>query len=364
MAKLKNPQLKNLKSKSTLGGLEEKLPKKMLDSVLGADAPAKPASHHDLFFKAFYTEPQFAKELLTLVLHKEELLAYNLNNIKIEKNTLKEKQADVVFSLPLKAKPKTKVKIFILLEHKSHYDSGLFNQLLTYQFMLYCQISKESGPPCPIIPVVFYHGKKPWKWPKTFQEDIYKGFLRKIPLQSREHMLNYKIKLLDTHDPKIEKAIKDKSFKSRGALYLLKNIWGIKLSKRELKETARLFGGFSAQRQDLIANASGYLSSFLREEKKFQKLWTKVEKELIEEGVFNKGGSMSILKHIGEVEHTKGLQKGIRKGLNEGLQKGQHKRNKEIIHNMLKEKLDINLVSKVMGLPVKEIKKLQTSSVK
>ena len=129
---------------------------------------------------------------------------------------------------------------------------------------------------------------------------------------------------------------------------MLKNIWGIKLSKRELKETARLFGGFSAQRQDLIANASGYLSSFLREEKKFQKLWTKVEKELIEEGVFNKGGSMSILKHIGEVEYTKGLRKG----------------RQEILHNMLKKKVDINFISEVTGLPIKEIKKLKNGSAK
>ena len=73
---------------------------------------------------------------------------------------------------------------------------------------------------------------------------------------------------------------------------------------------------------------------------------------------------MSILKHIGEVEYEKGFQKGLRKGLNEGIQKGQHKRNKEIIHNMLKKKADMTFISKVMSLSVKEIKKLKNGSAK
>ena len=75
-----------------------------------------------------------------------------------------------------------------------------------------------------------------------------------------------------------------------------------------------------------------------------------MEKELIEEGVFKRGGYMDILTHIKEKEHIEGMQKGIQKG------------RREIILNMLKEKIDIALVSKVTGLSAKEIKKLKNGS--
>ena len=79
-----------------------------------------------------------------------------------------------------------------------------------------------------------------------------------------------------------------------------------------------------------------------------------MEKELIEEGVFKRGGYMDILTHIKEKEHTEGWRKGRQEGRQESRQ--------EIILNMLKEKLDIALVSKVTGLSAKEIKKLKNGS--
>ena len=79
-----------------------------------------------------------------------------------------------------------------------------------------------------------------------------------------------------------------------------------------------------------------------------------MEQELVEEGVFTKGGYMDTIQYMKEQERMKGLRKGLRKGIEKGR--------KEVIVNMLKEKLDITLVSKVTGLPTKEIKKLQNGS--
>ena len=41
-------------------------------------------------------------------------------------------------------------------------------------------------------------------------------------------MLSYTLRLIDVNDPKIKKVFKNPEFKSRGALYLLKEIWGLK----------------------------------------------------------------------------------------------------------------------------------------
>ncbi|MDE0518427.1 MAG: Rpn family recombination-promoting nuclease/putative transposase, partial [Bdellovibrionales bacterium] len=66
----------------------------------------KPKLTHDTFFKLFYSDTKLAKELLKLIFSKKELKAYNLNKLKIEKDTFEEKRADLIFSLPFKNYPK------------------------------------------------------------------------------------------------------------------------------------------------------------------------------------------------------------------------------------------------------------------
>ena len=228
----------------------------------------------------------------------------------------------------------------------------------------------------PIIPIVFYHGKTPWKWAKSFQSAVYKDFLKKIPVSLRKNMINYEIKLLSAQDSKLRGVFRDKSFKSRGALYLLQKIWKLKLSQDELKDVLSKFSDFSKDGKGtgLIASVYDYLNAVLKEGKKLRRLLKAVEQELVEEGVFTKGGYMDTIQYMKEQERMKGLRKGLRKGRMEGIEKGMEKGmekgrmegiekgRKEVIVNMLKEKLDITLVSKVTGLPTKEIKKLQNGS--
>ena len=85
-----------------------------------------------------------------------------------------------------------------------------------------------------------------------------------------------------------------------------------------------------------------------------KKLYRQVEKELVREGVFRKGGYMDITQYVREEEHIKGLKKGLRKGRQEGR--------KELVLKMLKEKMDITLVFRLTGLSIKEVKKLKNGS--
>ena len=344
--------------------------KKVLKKPLSLDK--KPVNHHDMFFKSFYSKTDFAFELFQIIFSKKELKAFNWKKLRAEKDSLKEKKADLVFSVPLKGYPETKVKIFILLEHKSSYDPKAFIQLLSYQSRLH-EGSFKCGQACPIIPVLFHNGKIHWKWGKTFQENVYKGILSKIPNVLRKNMINYEVKLLDINNPKLRKVFKDKSIKSRGALYLLKKIWGLKNpSQAELKEVLGQFGELSgSEDSDLIAVVSEYLQSVSEDERRFKELWQEVEKELLTEGVLKKGGYMDTLQYVEERGRIKGLKKGrqeghqegrqegLQEGRQEGRQEGHRERNREVILNMLEEKLDISLVSKVTGLSAKEIEKLK-----
>ena len=315
------------------------------------NAPAKKsASPHDRFFKGAYSKPEFVIEIFKLIFSKEEFNACNWKKLKTEKDSFKDKRADLVFSVPLKKTPKTNLRIFILLEHKSSYDRGLFTQLLNYQTYIHEQTLKESGRPQPVIPVLFYHGKTAWKWKLSFQEAFFGEFFSKIPVAFRKHMLNYKLKLLDVQDPKVKKVFKDKRFKSRGILNVFRKIWSLKMNEAELMKALSLFDKFSDKDDDLILNLMDYFKAFGMS----RALWKKLERSAVQKGIFQKGGYMDIKEHFKEEGRVEGIRKGIQKGRKEGRQ--------EVILNMLKEKADIAFIAQVTGLSETEIKKLKNSS--
>ena len=114
------------------------------------------------------------------------------------------------------------------------------------------------------------------------------------------------------------------------------------------------------------------------------KEWEKAEENLIKEGILKKGGSMTVrevIKAKGVFEGMKkglrkgrkeGLEKGIQegiqkgrkegleKGIQEGLQKGIQKGRKEVVLNMIKNKIKTSVISKMTGVSEKDIKKLKS----
>ena len=286
-------------------------------------------------------DPQFARELFRLIFSKQEIEACNWKKLKTEKDALQEKRADLIFSVPLHNQPEARIKIFILLEHKSSYNKDLFKRLLSYQTLIYEQHSEQQI--ISVIPVLFYHGKQPWTWRRSFQEVFLGECFSEIPAGFRRSMLNYRLKLLDTHDPKTKRAFDDRSIKSRGALSVLARIWFLKHDAEELKELVALFSEFSGKREDLILSVVNYLKSAVGLSRE---LWERVEQSAIEEGVLKKGGYMDIREEIRE----EGRLEGIRKG------------RQEVVLNMLKKRTKISFISEVTGLSEKEIKKLKNGS--
>ena len=159
-------------------------------------------------------------------------------------------------------------------------------------------------------------------------------------------MLNYGVKLVDVHDKSLRKFLKDKSFKkSKGILNLFAKIWTLK-DKKKIKEEDLLkilseFGVFSTKADnDLVLSIMNYFKSAGVSDE----LWEKTEQEAFRKRIFTKkGGYMDVRENIRQ----------------EGRQEGRQERDKEVILNMLKEKADISFISKVTGLPTKEIKKLK-----
>ena len=298
--------------------------------------------HHDKLFKRFFSIPAFAKELLLLMFSPAELKGLDLSQIKVEKDSWINKMADLVLSLPFKNHPDKRFTLFIILEHKSTYDPLLWTQLFFYQASLYEHTRKKGLPLMPIMPGVFYHGKEPWQGPLNFQKGVWGSILKAFGNMA-QFVIDYKIKLLSTHDLKLKRAMSNKSFKSHAVLNLMAKVWDLKASPEGLKEVVSLFGELADEREDFILYVLEYLESM--------KLvtadsWRSLEKQLTLEGTFKKGGFMDIREEIKERARMEGMQQ----------------ERQQVVLNMLKEEVDMNFICKVTGLSQQEINKLKNGS--
>ena len=309
----------------------------------------KRAAHHDIFFKEGYSDPRFAKELFQLALTKREFSAFNWDSLTPEKDTFQGLRADLVFSVNLKNDPKKRVKFCLLLEHKSQYDPKSYCQILKYKIAFIVRSLEETGEAWPVFAVLFYHGPTPWPRGKSLKKSLWGHVLDKIPSSLRKDMLDYGLRIVDTHDPRVERAIKNKRTKSRGFLNILKRTWTLKPSAEELKKALSLFDNWTGDRDSLSLGVGNYFWQAIRGMK--AELWEELERDAVKQGIFSKGGYMNTREYIEE--------KGRQKGIQQGIQKGMQKERQQVVLNMLKEKIEIASICKVTGLSEKEVKQLK-----
>ena len=218
---------------------------------------------------------------------------------------------------------------------------------------------QHKGCPQPIIKVLFYHGNASLKWKKSLQEEDFKFFFSKIPVESRKDMPNYGLRIISTQDPKIRKAVKGGKFKGYSIIKLLSEIGGLKKNPTSLRvrdayaEFEEILKGLKGQERKTVELR---ILEYLRDNTELDsKTWEEAGKLLIEEGVLKQGGLMQDVREIIK-------EKGRWEGRKEGIKEGRQERDKEVILNMLKEKADIAFISKLTGLSEKAIRKLKNGS--
>ena len=320
--------------KDIKGGGWLKSPRLPKDLRAGDSYGPKPsASHHDKFFKQAFTEPDLARGLVRLILTSEELQDCNLKSLKVEEKLSKAKKMDLILSFSFKNFPKQQIQLLILVEHKSHYSKKTFKQMLTDQTLLHVTVKK----PTLLIPVVFYHGKTPWKYKISFQKAILGDFFEKIPPSFRKGVLDYKARFIDLKhikDKRMKEFLKKRNAKTSSTLQVLDRSSFFKDSKKEIRE---LFFGFvsNIKKEKLIVAFAEYWKALGISPKQ----WKRLEREALKKGLLTKGGHMDIREDF--------------------RREGWEKSRQEVIVNMLREKADIAFISKVTGFSLKEIKKLK-----
>ncbi len=122
---------------------------------------------HDSFFRSMLSKRENAVDFLKNYLPEKIIRLIDLKHLKIIKDTFVEKELQNYFSDLLY---KTKIKrsdiyLYILFEHKSYPDKLVAFQLLKYIVKIWemeIKNSKKLKKLPPIIPYLFYHGKKKW----------------------------------------------------------------------------------------------------------------------------------------------------------------------------------------------------------
>ena len=341
---------RKVSKKDTEGGLSGKNPTPLKNQGSGdSSGPKSSASHHDKFFKLAFSEPALAKELAKLILYKDELKVCDLKTLKVEEELSKTNKMDLILTVGLKNFPKEQIHILILVEHKSRYHKDFWLQFLAYQTILLLEARK----PFVLIPAVFYHGKSRWKYKISFQQAFLGEFFEKIPDSFKKSMLNWKARFIDTNEienEELRKLLQNPKSKAHWAVQALDKVWYLRHNFDILRKLS--FGIFR------VFKKNNELLTF----KNYFKLagvsdsdWEKVKKEARKKGLLKKGGLMAGFMDI----EKEILQRGVQKGIQQGVQKGWQERNYEVVSNMLREKADTAFISKVTGMPVKEIKKLK-----
>ncbi len=343
-----------------------------------------PINIHDAYFKLHFSQTEQAKNILKFALTKEEYKLFDWNSLKEEKDSFpNNKRADLVFSLAFKKLPNTKVKIYILLEHKAKKDKQVFRQLLFYRHQIiereFFKTQKTPG----VLTVVFYHGKSPWTGKVAFEEKSFKPSLKNKKIMSflDKTMVEYRVRVLDIRqNPEIGSFLKKRggSFrekKTQLALYILREIQG--LSLEEVLDTGH--SGFLSRLLVYLKGLPGKESVILLVEvvdyieKKFGLSGDELDMAIRKAKNYKKEAYMEnifVESYIEKRAEKRAEEKAkvIAEKIAEKKAKiiAEEKVRREIektVLRMLAKNMDVAVISEIAGLSVKEIKKLKTQKI-
>lgn len=129
---------------------------------------------HDALFKAAFSDPGLAREVLAAVLgpplaEQLDLSSLTLVSGDFVDEALQGRHADLVFSATLAGHP---ALVYVLYEHQSTDDRWMGLRVLTYKTRLRESLRKSRPDLAllpPIVSVVLFHGARPWRSPRHFE---------------------------------------------------------------------------------------------------------------------------------------------------------------------------------------------------
>jgi predicted transposase YdaD len=127
---------------------------------------------HDRFFRAAFSRPDLARELLRDALPQRLLQRLDLEALEVSGESfvdpeLTSHHSDLLVRTRLRG---SSLLVYVLVEHKSHPDRWTVLQLLPYMVRIWeRERSRSPASTLPhVIPLVVYHGRRRWRSPLRF----------------------------------------------------------------------------------------------------------------------------------------------------------------------------------------------------
>ncbi|MCS7035300.1 MAG: Rpn family recombination-promoting nuclease/putative transposase [Saprospiraceae bacterium] len=165
---------------------------------------------HDLFFQICADDLILAQGLVQYTTPEEIHSQIVLEELRRAptvhvSSDLKIVLGDVVYETRLR-RSDCESKVLILFEHKSAMPSQpIYTQLLSYMLPVWQQDERDGGPLTPVVVVVFYHGKRPWK-----KKDYYR-FFKCLPPGWEDLIPHFRFILFDLNQVSAEEILSHKN---------------------------------------------------------------------------------------------------------------------------------------------------------
>jgi predicted transposase/invertase (TIGR01784 family) len=127
---------------------------------------------HDHFFREVMSQTDLAAEFLSLYLPPEVAALLDFSSLTTCQDgfideDLEEHLSDLLYRV--RAKTGADAFLHLLLEHKSWPEKWVNLQILRYKTLFWHNLQRSGAKTLPyIIPVICYHGRRPWRVPPNF----------------------------------------------------------------------------------------------------------------------------------------------------------------------------------------------------
>lgn len=240
-----------------------------------------------------------------------------------------------------------RLRICLLLEHKSYADPKAAFQILEYLALGYQKQIREKRKPELIIPVLYYHGRKKWDYRKI--DDYFQG----LPLFLLRYLVKYESVFIDLQQMPVDRIRDLKNGLLRSAVLLQKHYFDPEELNRNISGILESLSPY------LESNVVETIFVYLIRNGNLDHKQLKGSMNELSAALNSK--IMSIYDQLIQEGIEKGLEKGIEKGRLEGVQKGKV----EIIKSLLLSgKFTFSEIAGFTGMPeelVKEVANLESN---
>ncbi len=285
---------------------------------------------HDRFFREALGRPEAARDFVRHYLPEPVVAHLDLDTLEVGRDSfvddeLRSHVSDLVFRVELRSGGGAYV--YLLFEHKSHPDRWVTFQLLRYLVRLWevARAREAARVLPPIVPVVFYHGRRPWAVPLDFAS------LVEGPAEFARYTPRFEYALADLS------RYADDDLRGgallRASLFALKHVFDADLPQR-LPELVRLVARVASSPTPL-----GAVEALLRYVCAASDRVEAADVSAVLAQVLP-GEGEEIMPTLAQRWIEEGREQGLQQGLREGRQEGRQQGRRENAHRAVLEVLE------------------------